>query len=97
MRKNDLRGVAAVLLASILIFPAVVMAGGDKQGALDPLVDSILRQSCSALAEAGEFSFHAEIAYDEVLHTGQKVQYAGLLEAALKKREGVPHKARPTC
>ncbi|MFC1657444.1 DUF2092 domain-containing protein [Candidatus Moduliflexota bacterium] len=89
MRKNNSRGVAAVLLAAVLVLPAAVTAGGDNQGALDPLVDSILRQSCSTLAEAGEFSFHAEIAYDEILHTGQKVQYAGQLEAALKRPDRI--------
>lgn len=88
--KTDRRKVAgAVFLALMMTLPAAVASGSDGRGDVDPLVDKIIRQSCSALAEAGEFSFHAEITYDEVLHTGQMVQYAGLLDTALKRPDRI--------
>lgn len=84
------RGAAAAVLAAFTIvgFPAVTTAG-DVTGSVDPVVSSLLRRSCSTIAEAGEFSFHADITYDEVLHTGQKVQYSGMLEAALKRPDRI--------
>lgn len=89
MMKDNMKAVAVMLFAAMMIVPALPAAGGGRQGAVDPLVDSILRQSCRTLAEAGEFSFSAEIAYDKVLYTGQKVQYSGQLEAALKRPDRI--------
>ena len=89
MRKMRVGSFVAAVMVSAMTSVPVVTAAGDVTGAVDPVVNSILRESCSPLAEAGEFSFHADIAYDEVLHTGQKVQYSGMLEAALKRPDRI--------
>ena len=44
------------------------------QGAIDPLADQILHESCDFLAQSRAFAVHAEIWKDEVLASGHKIQ-----------------------
>ncbi len=39
--------------------------------------DRILREMSEYLKKASEFTFHAEVAYDSVLASGQKIQFGG--------------------
>jgi hypothetical protein len=50
---------------------------GDTSGApvIAPLADKLLREMGSYLKTAKQFTFHAEIASDELLPSGQKIQY----------------------
>lgn len=51
--------------------------------------DRILQQACEGLKGAGRFSFHADITFDEVLETGQKLQYAGSLDTAVRRPDRI--------
>jgi hypothetical protein len=54
-----------------------------------PSVETLLRQMSEELKEAGTFAFHAEINFDEVLISGQKLQYAGAADVTVRRPDGV--------
>ena len=62
-----------MLLAALLAAPWVSL-GQDTAG-LDPRVDRMLKQMGTYLAEAQALSFHADVTPDEVLTSGQMLQY----------------------
>jgi hypothetical protein len=47
--------------------------------------DRLLRQMGAYIAAASEFTFHADILFDHVLPSGQKLQFAAAQEVALKR------------
>ncbi len=77
----------AIFVALLAVLWSPALAPGEER--IDPLVERILRQSCDTLEEAGEFTFNAEVTYDDLLYTGQKVQYSGQLETALRRPDRV--------
>jgi hypothetical protein len=67
-----------VAVASLLLAPAGAYA-------IEAEADRILRAMGEYLKSANEFSFHAEISYDEVLSTGEKVQYGGSSDLSVRR------------
>jgi hypothetical protein len=51
--------------------------------------EKLLRAMSDALDKAGSFGFHAEINFDEVLRSGQKLQYAGAVDVVVRPPSGV--------
>jgi hypothetical protein len=51
---------------------------------IDPRANQLLRELSRYLVSAPEFSFHAEILYDEVLPSTQKLQFTASLDAAVR-------------
>jgi hypothetical protein len=49
---------------------------------IDPQAVEILQRACHELANPHAFTFHAEVMFDEVLHSGVKLQFAGALDYA---------------
>ena len=47
--------------------------------------DRMLHAMAGYLSAQGEFSFHAEVAYDSILGTGQKVQYGGAADVTVRR------------
>ena len=47
--------------------------------------DRILREMGEYLASAGEFTFRADVTYDSVLTTGQKIEYGGTADVAVRR------------
>lgn len=45
---------------------------------IETQADRLLREMSEYLQSAGEFTFHSDITYDEVLSSGQMIQYGGL-------------------
>ncbi len=76
---------AALLLPSL----SAVAKSDEKDSArppiVDPRADALLRAMGDYLAEATQFSFRADINYDEVLPTGQKVQFAAIEDVAVQR------------
>lgn len=70
---------AALLLmaASHLIAPGAY--------AIDAEADRIMRAMGEYLQSANEFSFHADITRDEILSTGEKVQYGGESDLSVRR------------
>jgi hypothetical protein len=72
------------LSAAILLVAAshVIAAGAH---AIDAEADRILRAMGEYLQSANEFSFHADITRDEILSTGEKVQYGGESDLSVRR------------
>lgn len=52
---------------------------------VNPRAEALLKQMSAYLAAAKQFSFHAEITFDEMLPSGQKVQLAAFEEASVRR------------
>ncbi len=52
---------------------------------VSPSADRLLRQMSDYLGSSGEFTFHADILFDHVLPSGQKLQYAAGEDVALQR------------
>jgi hypothetical protein len=78
-------GLAALLLLTGVILPA---AASHRPG-VDARVDRIFRGMSEYLRETGEFVFEAKIAYDDILPSGQKIQYAADFTAAVVRPDKV--------
>lgn len=76
-----------VLLAVLLTAPSTSL-GQDTAG-LDPRVDAILKQMGAYLAEAEALSFHADITTDEVLASGQMLQYGRSINVLMRRPDGI--------
>lgn len=57
--------------------------------AIAPQVERMLRDMSDYLKAAPQLSFHAEIAYDDLLPTGQKLQLAAAYDVALRRPDRV--------
>ena len=69
-------------LAFVLIAPPAYSA---ENTAIDPRAEEILKATADYMKAAKEFTVHAEITVDDSLPTGQSIQYAASLDAAIKR------------
>ncbi len=76
-----------ILLATLLAAPWVSF-GQDTNG-LDPRVDRMLKQMGTYLAEAQTLSFHADVTTDEVLTSGQMLQYGRSVDVLMRRPDGI--------
>ncbi|MGH6990509.1 MAG: DUF2092 domain-containing protein [Stellaceae bacterium] len=58
---------------------------GSAQPAVAPRAEQLLHQAGAYLGSAGEFTFHADITFDHVLPSGQKLEFFGTEDVALKR------------
>ncbi len=79
---------SATGLAAILLLAAPIAAHGQVAAVATPSPEELLRQMSGALKEAGSFRFHAEINFDDVLVSGQKLHYAGAADIAVRRPNG---------
>ena len=83
-------GIVMGLVAAIGMPTAVATAKSSEKAParppiVDPRADELLRAMSTYLADAKQFSFRAAIDYDEVLPTGQKVQFAAIEDVAVQR------------
>lgn len=83
-------GIAAGMVAALLLPVLAATAKGkekepERPPIVDPRADELLRQMGSYLAESQRFSFQADIDFDKVLPTGQKVQFAAIEDVAVQR------------
>ncbi len=78
-------GTLSLCGASLLAMTAGQASRGGSLVSVEPTADRILREMGEYLRTAREFTFHADISYDEVLETGQKVQYGGRSDVAVRR------------
>lgn len=73
-----------LMLCAALMFAPLVGADSAKQG-IDPRVDILLRGMSEYLKDADEFSFLAEVNYDQVLEGGQKILRGRRAEISMRR------------
>ena len=56
-----------------------------KKPAVDPKANDILKQMGEYLKTADRFTFHIEAYFEEVLETGQKLQYSAITDVAIRR------------
>ena len=87
IRHTALNGLAALVVIVLVAQPITARAEETPLPASDP--DSLLRQMSEALNKAGPYRFHAEINFDDVLISGQKLQYAGAADVRVRHPDGI--------
>lgn len=73
---------ALALLATVLLSTS---ASAQARPGVDARAAELLRQMSDSLRSAPAFTVHAEIVYDDVLRSGRKLQFAGALDAAVRR------------
>jgi hypothetical protein len=61
---------------------------------IDPQAKKLLRQMGEYLSAAKSLSFHAEVTYDDVLPSGQKLQYSASMDMASRRSDGLQAEIR---
>ena len=82
-----LNGVAA--LAAIVLVASPLAAPAQETPSTTPSPENLLRQMSEELKKAGAFRFHAQISFDDVLVSGQKLQYAGAVDVTVRRPDRV--------
>lgn len=91
MNKNARWAVATGVFASMAcVGPwssgAGIEAGGPADAPdISARADRFLREMGEYLRSLREFTFHADVAYDSVLADGQKIQYGGVADVAVRR------------
>jgi hypothetical protein len=92
MNKNAMHLITAAIVAGSIgagsataqSAPTPPPAAADKP-AMSPSADRLMRQMSEYLGTASEFTFHADILFDHVLPSGQKLQYSAGEDVALQR------------
>jgi len=88
---GSLLGAVAALCAAGLALAAEPAPGADKSRppVIDPVADRVLKSMSDYLREAKQFSVRADITYDEVLPSGQKIQLSAVQDTAVRRPDRV--------
>ena len=81
-RRSRLTLIPALLLLTCGVLP---VAGEDDTSAIDARADRVLREMSDYLKSADQFTFQADVSYDAVLVSGQKIQYGGTDEISVHR------------
>ena len=87
IRHTVLNGLAALVAIVLVAQPIAARAEETPLPASAP--ESLLRQMSEALNNAGPYRFHAEINFDDVLKSGQKLQFAGAADVRVRHPDGI--------
>ena len=87
IRHTALNGLAALVVIVLVAQPITARAEETPLPASAP--ESLLRKMSEELKNAGSFRFHAEINFDDVLISGQKLQYAGAADVTVRRPDGI--------
>jgi hypothetical protein len=80
------RGRWTLFLALLLVFVGVLpVAAADDASGIEARADRILRAMSEYLQSADQFTFLAEVSYDAVMVSGQKIQYGGTGEISVRR------------
>jgi hypothetical protein len=88
--------VLSLFLMTFLILNIQIVAqeaaknyAGTSNIVIDPKVSALVKKMGSRIKNAKEFSFHAEVLYDDVLPSGQKLQFAAAQNVSVKRPDKV--------
>jgi len=85
-------GMAGALLAAGLVLAAVMgqpAARAEEKSSVEPEAARILTAALERIEKAKSFTFRAEVTNDTPLPAGQKVQFPGTLEVAVRRPNGL--------
>jgi hypothetical protein len=96
MRMGQLTAVMAAMTSMALGSPAMAQAAkppakppvsttSQAATGISPEADHALKQMSDYLGAAGAFTFHADVLFDHVLPSGQKIQFSANEDVALKR------------
>jgi hypothetical protein len=74
-----------LLWVILLIIVGALSSAGAVAPGVGAQADRMLREMSEYLRTAGEFTFHADISYDSVLTSGEKIQYGGASDIAVRR------------
>lgn len=83
------RGPVLLGLGALLLLGVASTAQGQDGTSAPPQPEALLRQMSEELKASPTFRFHAEILFDDLLPSEEKIQYAGALDATVKRPSGV--------
>jgi len=86
---KSMKSTIANALAVMLLLMGPFIAYGQDSASAPPSPDQLLQQMSKGLKDAKNLRFHAEINFDDVLISGQKIQYAGAVDVTLSRPNGV--------
>ena len=89
-RETDMRRLSRPKLSAALFMAASLLATAGAH-AVEEDADRILQAMGEYLKSADEFSFRAEISYDVMLSTGEKVQYGSTSDVSVRRPELFRH------
>jgi len=82
-------GVLLIAVTALLPMGLAMAAGQEKSAERSPVIDkqadALVRKMGDTLRKAKAFKLHAEITFDDVLPSGQKIQYAGAMQAFVRR------------
>lgn len=81
-----LKQILAITFLSLLFLfqPGIFMNAAEKP-AVDPRANEILKQMGEYLKTADQFTFYSEVYFEQVLASGQKLQYSSLNDVAIQR------------
>jgi len=81
---------AACCAFAVVAISLIAVAGDTSSAATpSPTTEELLRQAISELTSAESLSFHVEILLDRIDSTGQKLQFAAALDAAVRRPDNL--------
>lgn len=84
--RTGLGAAMLAVMATVACAPGAVAAKeAERKPVVDPRTDQVLRDMSKYLAARKRFTVRADVAFDEVLPTGQKVQYAAVQHIAVRR------------
>jgi len=89
MRNDSERRWGVTGLTAILLVAVPLAAHSQDAPSAEPSAENLLRQMSEELKSAENFRFHAEINFDDVLISGQKLQYAGAVDVTVRRPNGI--------
>lgn len=69
--------------------PPPSATGANAPPSVDPRAVEMVKSMSASLAAAKAFTVHAEIAYDEVMHSGRKLQFAAAADVTGRRPNGL--------
>jgi hypothetical protein len=74
-----------VLAVGLLLMGLASALPAPGSARIEAKADRILREMSEYLKTAREFTFHAEVSYDSVLTSGEKIQYGGAADVSVRR------------
>ncbi len=81
----SIRGTVTAALLLALVGGQLTLAQSAEEANLDERTVQLLEETCDYLTGATSFTARARIAFDEILPTGQKLQFHGIADIAVRR------------
>lgn len=89
MLRKGMSGAILVAALMLAVATSVRAAGAEQKPAIEPEAARILTAALERLGGAKNFTFRAEVTNDTPLPSGEKIQFTGTLEVAVRRPNGL--------